>query len=141
MKRKENFQWLPKELHQLKYEAISVPQGSVRLVKKTQERKSSTCYLLITKVPTSREDARFGVIGKVLPFVRNGRYPERTFLPSFIGDPVHDSDEDLRLAASDCEESEESADEIDNIPVNSDIISLEMAQNGYRMTLMFLAYL
>ncbi|GFX08582.1 uncharacterized protein TNCV_4170811 [Trichonephila clavipes] len=40
---------LPKELHQLKYEAISVPQGSVRLVKKTQERKSSTCYLLITK--------------------------------------------------------------------------------------------
>ncbi|GFU37894.1 uncharacterized protein TNCV_1063941 [Trichonephila clavipes] len=53
MKRKENFQWLPKELHQLKYEAISVPQGSVRLVKKTQERKSSTCYLLITKDVTS----------------------------------------------------------------------------------------
>ncbi|GFY16672.1 uncharacterized protein TNCV_2787961 [Trichonephila clavipes] len=53
MKRKENFQWLPKELHQLKYEAISVPQGSVRLVKKTQERKSSTCYLLITKGVTS----------------------------------------------------------------------------------------
>ncbi|GFW41343.1 hypothetical protein TNCV_1003351 [Trichonephila clavipes] len=39
MKRKENFQMLPKELHQLKYEAISVPQGSVRLVKKTQEKK------------------------------------------------------------------------------------------------------
>ncbi|GFV20980.1 hypothetical protein TNCV_2280241 [Trichonephila clavipes] len=37
----------------LKYEAISVPQGSVRLVKKTQERKSSTCYLLITKGVTS----------------------------------------------------------------------------------------
>ncbi|GFS82654.1 uncharacterized protein TNCV_3976931 [Trichonephila clavipes] len=53
MKRKENFQWLPKELHQLKFEAISVPQGSVRLVKKTQERKSSTCYLLITKGVTS----------------------------------------------------------------------------------------
>ncbi|GFX74825.1 uncharacterized protein TNCV_636521 [Trichonephila clavipes] len=49
MKRKENFQMLPKELHQLKYEAISVPQGSGRLVKKTQERKSPTCYLLITK--------------------------------------------------------------------------------------------
>ncbi|GFU34879.1 hypothetical protein TNCV_2991981 [Trichonephila clavipes] len=49
MKRKENFQILPKELHQLKYEAISVPQVSVRLVKKTQERKSSTCYLLIIK--------------------------------------------------------------------------------------------
>ncbi|GFW56595.1 uncharacterized protein TNCV_1863051 [Trichonephila clavipes] len=44
---------LPKELHQLKYEAISAPQGSVRLVKKTQERKSSTCYLLITKDVTS----------------------------------------------------------------------------------------
>ncbi|GFU02471.1 hypothetical protein TNCV_3247621 [Trichonephila clavipes] len=40
---------LSKELHQLKYEAISVPLGSVHLVKKTQERKSSTCYLLITK--------------------------------------------------------------------------------------------
>ncbi|GFT38645.1 CCHC-type domain-containing protein [Trichonephila clavipes] len=53
MKRKENFQLLPKELHQLKYEAISVPQGSVRLVKKTQERKSSTCYLLIPKCVTS----------------------------------------------------------------------------------------
>ncbi|GFX05418.1 hypothetical protein TNCV_1007401 [Trichonephila clavipes] len=40
---------LPKELHQLKYDAISASQGSVCLVKKTQERKSSTCYLLITK--------------------------------------------------------------------------------------------
>ncbi|GFX53736.1 hypothetical protein TNCV_1596821 [Trichonephila clavipes] len=60
MKRKENFQWLPKELHQLKYEAISVPQGSVRLVKKTQERKSSTCYLLITKVPSSPCDFNIG---------------------------------------------------------------------------------
>ncbi|GFU59706.1 uncharacterized protein TNCV_3186691 [Trichonephila clavipes] len=49
MKRNESFQMLPKELHQLKYEAISVAQASVRLVKKTQERKSSTCYLLITK--------------------------------------------------------------------------------------------
>ncbi|GFT18546.1 hypothetical protein TNCV_176501 [Trichonephila clavipes] len=37
----------------LKYEAISVPQGSVRIVKKTQERKSSTCYLLIPKGVTS----------------------------------------------------------------------------------------
>ncbi|GFV61752.1 hypothetical protein TNCV_189091 [Trichonephila clavipes] len=50
MKRKENFQMLPKEL-QLKYEAISVPQGSVNLVKDT--RKNSTCYLLITKGVTS----------------------------------------------------------------------------------------
>ncbi|GFX43626.1 uncharacterized protein TNCV_510751 [Trichonephila clavipes] len=53
MKRKENFQMLPKELHQLKYEVKNVPQGSVPLVKKTQERKSSTCYLLITKGVTS----------------------------------------------------------------------------------------
>ncbi|GFV33652.1 hypothetical protein TNCV_4567671 [Trichonephila clavipes] len=44
---------LPKELHQLKYEAISVPQGSVRLVKSTQESKISTCCLLITKGVTS----------------------------------------------------------------------------------------
>ncbi|GFX46588.1 hypothetical protein TNCV_4550271 [Trichonephila clavipes] len=28
----------------------------------------------------SRQDDRLGVIGKVLAFVRNGRYPERTFL-------------------------------------------------------------
>ncbi|GFV10204.1 uncharacterized protein TNCV_3661561 [Trichonephila clavipes] len=53
MKRKKNFQMLPKELHQLKYEAISVPQGPVHLFKKTQERKSSTCYLWITKGVTS----------------------------------------------------------------------------------------
>ncbi|GFU87308.1 hypothetical protein TNCV_2715941 [Trichonephila clavipes] len=33
----------------LKYEVISVPQGSVRLIKKTQETKILTCYLLITK--------------------------------------------------------------------------------------------
>ncbi|GFS99771.1 uncharacterized protein TNCV_1095771 [Trichonephila clavipes] len=44
---------LPKEVHQLKYEAISVPQGSVHLIKRTQERKCSTCYLLITKGVTS----------------------------------------------------------------------------------------
>ncbi|GFV67698.1 uncharacterized protein TNCV_4623781 [Trichonephila clavipes] len=44
---------LPKELHQLKYEAISVSQDSVHLVKKTQERKRSTYYLLITKGVTS----------------------------------------------------------------------------------------
>ncbi|GFW30124.1 uncharacterized protein TNCV_1054351 [Trichonephila clavipes] len=53
MKQKEKFQILPKEFHQLKYEAISVPQGSVRLVKNTQERKSSACYLLITEGVTS----------------------------------------------------------------------------------------
>ncbi|GFU72545.1 hypothetical protein TNCV_22271 [Trichonephila clavipes] len=32
-----------------------------------------------------------------------------------------DSDEDIRLSESDYEESEESANVIDNIPVNSDI--------------------
>ncbi|GFS66422.1 hypothetical protein TNCV_3856761 [Trichonephila clavipes] len=47
--RKEYFHMLPKELHQLRYEVISVPQDSVSLVKNTQERNSSTCYLLITK--------------------------------------------------------------------------------------------
>ncbi|GFY14606.1 hypothetical protein TNCV_4828091 [Trichonephila clavipes] len=49
---KGKFKMLPKELYQLKYEAISVPQSSVHRVKKTQ-RKSSTCYLLITKGVTS----------------------------------------------------------------------------------------
>ncbi|GFT74358.1 uncharacterized protein TNCV_539171 [Trichonephila clavipes] len=33
-------------------------------------------------VPTSREDDRFAVIGKVLAFARKGRYTERTFLPT-----------------------------------------------------------
>ncbi|GFW48141.1 hypothetical protein TNCV_3076811 [Trichonephila clavipes] len=42
----------------LKYEAISVPQGSVHLVKKTQERKSSTCFLFITKGVTSSSPVR-----------------------------------------------------------------------------------
>ncbi|GFU68141.1 hypothetical protein TNCV_248051 [Trichonephila clavipes] len=39
MKRKENFQILPKELHQLKYEAISVPQGSVHICQKDTRNK------------------------------------------------------------------------------------------------------
>ncbi|GFV40565.1 uncharacterized protein TNCV_1984071 [Trichonephila clavipes] len=43
--------------YNLKYEAISVPQGSVRLVKKTQERESSICYFLITKGVTSSSRA------------------------------------------------------------------------------------
>ncbi|GFW14985.1 hypothetical protein TNCV_5046791 [Trichonephila clavipes] len=50
MKRKENFQWLPKELHQLKYEAISVPQGSVRLVKKTRKKKFNLLFVDHQKV-------------------------------------------------------------------------------------------
>ncbi|GFW32086.1 hypothetical protein TNCV_2601121 [Trichonephila clavipes] len=33
---------------------------------------------------------------------------------------IADSDEDIRLNESDCEESEERADVIDNIPVNPD---------------------
>ncbi|GFU52591.1 uncharacterized protein TNCV_617071 [Trichonephila clavipes] len=53
MKRKKNCQMLPKNSINLKYEAISVPQGSVHLVKTTQERKSSTLDLLITKGVTS----------------------------------------------------------------------------------------
>ncbi|GFT30953.1 hypothetical protein TNCV_1683251 [Trichonephila clavipes] len=44
---------LPKEHQQLKYEATSVPQDTVHLVKIAQERKSSTFYLLITKGVTS----------------------------------------------------------------------------------------
>ncbi|GFV99075.1 uncharacterized protein TNCV_1510531 [Trichonephila clavipes] len=55
-KTKGKFSNVPKELKNsinFKYEVISVPQGSVHLVKKTQERKSSTCDLLITKGVTS----------------------------------------------------------------------------------------
>ncbi|GFV54098.1 uncharacterized protein TNCV_5119331 [Trichonephila clavipes] len=52
MKQKENFQMLPKELHRLQYEAISVPQGS-QFTSSKGHKKSSTCYLLITKGVTS----------------------------------------------------------------------------------------
>ncbi|GFY22856.1 transposable element Tcb1 transposase [Trichonephila clavipes] len=69
-KRKENFQMLPKELHQLKYKAISLPQGSVHLVKKTHERKSSTCYLLIPKDVTSSSPVP----------LKSRRYPSHIFL-------------------------------------------------------------
>ncbi|GFV98050.1 uncharacterized protein TNCV_4448101 [Trichonephila clavipes] len=51
-----------------------------------------------------------------------------------------DSNKNIRLSESDYGESEESADIIDNIPVNSDIyISLRMPQNGYCIIVMFLA--
>ncbi|GFT03350.1 hypothetical protein TNCV_2985221 [Trichonephila clavipes] len=73
MKRKENFQWLPKELHQLKYEAISVPQGSVRLVKKTQEKKKFNLLLLITKGVTSSSPVP----------LKTRRERERTTQPTF----------------------------------------------------------
>ncbi|GFU03064.1 uncharacterized protein TNCV_113721 [Trichonephila clavipes] len=53
MNERKIFKCFLKNSINLKYEAISVPQGSVRLVKKTQERKSSNCYLLITKGVTS----------------------------------------------------------------------------------------
>ncbi|GFU80623.1 transposon Ty3-G Gag-Pol polyprotein [Trichonephila clavipes] len=56
MKRKENFQWLPKELHQLKYEAISVPQAHHPQTNGKDERVDQslvtrlkckhTCYLV-----------------------------------------------------------------------------------------------
>ncbi|PRD32145.1 UNVERIFIED_CONTAM: hypothetical protein NCL1_21380 [Trichonephila clavipes] len=41
-----NFQMMPKELYQEKYEAINV---TFRFVKKTQARKCSTCYLEILR--------------------------------------------------------------------------------------------
>ncbi|GFW08963.1 hypothetical protein TNCV_3475101 [Trichonephila clavipes] len=53
MKERKIFKCFLKNSINLRYEAISVPQGSVGLVKKTQERKSSSCYLLITKGVTS----------------------------------------------------------------------------------------
>ncbi|GFX18773.1 hypothetical protein TNCV_3019301 [Trichonephila clavipes] len=52
-------------------------------------------------------------------------------------DLVMNSDDDIRLIESDYEESKESADEIDHIPVNPDIY-VAMAQNGYRIIVMFL---
>ncbi|GFY35874.1 hypothetical protein TNCV_4842491 [Trichonephila clavipes] len=53
MNERKIFKCFQKNSLNLKYEAISVPQGSVHLVKKIPERKSSTCYLLITKGVTS----------------------------------------------------------------------------------------
>ncbi|GFV11767.1 hypothetical protein TNCV_977561 [Trichonephila clavipes] len=51
-------------------------------------------------LPTTREDDGLGVIGKVLAFVRNGRYSERTYLPSFIGDSGRDMNRTLRAPQS-----------------------------------------
>ncbi|GFV09608.1 hypothetical protein TNCV_895581 [Trichonephila clavipes] len=46
MKRKENFQLLPKELHQLKYEAISVPQRfSSTCQKDTRKKKFNLLFV------------------------------------------------------------------------------------------------
>ncbi|GFY16916.1 hypothetical protein TNCV_3689741 [Trichonephila clavipes] len=52
-----------------------------------------------------------------------------------------DSDKYIGLAESDCEESEESADVIDNIPVILIYRTLGMKQNGYRILVMFLEVL
>ncbi|GFX66947.1 hypothetical protein TNCV_4180721 [Trichonephila clavipes] len=51
-----------------------------------------------------------------------------------------DSDESIRLHEGDCKESEESADVIDNIPINPDVcyMSLRIAQNRYRIVNRFL---
>ncbi|GFX20337.1 hypothetical protein TNCV_3486951 [Trichonephila clavipes] len=45
MKRKEIFQMLPKELYQLKYEAISAPQGSVSPVKRQKKKKVNLLFV------------------------------------------------------------------------------------------------
>ncbi|GFU98759.1 hypothetical protein TNCV_1214751 [Trichonephila clavipes] len=54
----------------------------VRLFAETLAEEYVAVGYLYELVPTSREDDCFGVIGKVPAFVRNGGYPERTFLPS-----------------------------------------------------------
>ncbi|GFW03721.1 hypothetical protein TNCV_2538321 [Trichonephila clavipes] len=54
MKRKENFQWLPKELHQLKYGNHRVNHKvQFDLSKRHMKKKVQLCYLLITKGVTS----------------------------------------------------------------------------------------
>ncbi|GFU46114.1 hypothetical protein TNCV_2309431 [Trichonephila clavipes] len=42
---KGKFSMASKELHQLKYEAISVPQGSVRLVKRHKKEKFNLLFV------------------------------------------------------------------------------------------------
>ncbi|GFX17192.1 hypothetical protein TNCV_2857151 [Trichonephila clavipes] len=54
----------------------------VRLFDETLAEEYVAVGFLYGLLPTSREDDRFGVISYVLAFVRNGRYPEQTFLPS-----------------------------------------------------------
>ncbi|GFX15321.1 hypothetical protein TNCV_3302501 [Trichonephila clavipes] len=54
----------------------------VRLFTETLAGEYVVVWYLYELIPTSREDDRFGMIGQVLAFVWNGRYPERTFLPS-----------------------------------------------------------
>ncbi|GFU56821.1 hypothetical protein TNCV_2539911 [Trichonephila clavipes] len=94
MKRKEKFQWLPKELHQLKYEAISVPQGSVRLVKKdTRKKKFNLLFVdhqsLVVKVTESwqmcynigHSTSENHRVGKAIHF----NYPEAQTSSSWCG--------------------------------------------------------
>ncbi|GFV50765.1 uncharacterized protein TNCV_2214261 [Trichonephila clavipes] len=52
MKRNENFQMLPKELHQLKYESISVPH-KVQFALSKKHKKEKLQPKLITKGVTS----------------------------------------------------------------------------------------
>ncbi|GFX23090.1 hypothetical protein TNCV_2932541 [Trichonephila clavipes] len=89
MKRMGNVQMLPKVLHELKYEAINVPKGPVRLLKKAQERKCSICYLLITKGGTSSSPDRVVVYSASTPQVWgsiNGlRKVDSAFNPRYIG--------------------------------------------------------
>ncbi|GFU67241.1 hypothetical protein TNCV_5009281 [Trichonephila clavipes] len=62
MKRKGKFSNASKELRQLKYEALSVPKGSVRLVKKTKERKSSTQRCPEFEPSTTKDPACMGQV-------------------------------------------------------------------------------
>ncbi|GFV99611.1 integrase catalytic domain-containing protein [Trichonephila clavipes] len=58
--------------------------GRINNIYPGKDSKVRVVEVKTTRVPTSREDGRLGVIGNVLAFVRNGRYPERTFLPSLV---------------------------------------------------------
>ncbi|GFV93163.1 hypothetical protein TNCV_573021 [Trichonephila clavipes] len=66
MKRKENFQMLPKELHQLKYEALSVPKGSP-CQKDTRKKKFNLLFVDHQRCPefepsTTKDPACMGEV-------------------------------------------------------------------------------
>ncbi|GFV63188.1 hypothetical protein TNCV_2077201 [Trichonephila clavipes] len=72
-------------------------------------------------VPTSREDGRLGVIGKVLAY-RSERKVPRTNLPSFIGDPGRDMNRTLRPPQSWRHLSNATATNQSNIDANKPLL-------------------
>ncbi|GFT58107.1 RNA-directed DNA polymerase from mobile element jockey [Trichonephila clavipes] len=118
-----------------------IPKPNIEIKRVPHRSRNATP----TEITTDDEDNFILLMLKVVPETRQV-CEVLSFTPRDVGGREgrlaisKNSNEDIRLNENDCEESEESADVIDNIPKNLDIyISLEMAQSGYRIIVMFLA--